>query len=272
MLIPHYTSNQLYRRLHVGHPTDIEIYRRLSCGAQRVLDLGCGWGRIALPLAEAGLHVVGIDTEDEFLKECREQLSARGLSARLDVQAADICSNALAPLLLARGPFDRVVLPYNTVYALGGRERVAGCLSTLRPHLTSDAEVWFDVYDVDEFHDSYDEDEDASADAEHEPPVTSWEAHGQTIEVFEVSETAPALQRLTVHYQARIGATGQCVGEQTLRHDYLLSRDIASLFDAAGYELVGCYPRSALHCAPQTSAAQGDDGDEQLFYLAEPRV
>src|SRR5690242_14860171 len=148
MHIPRYTSNQLYRRLHVGHPSDIEIYRNLSRGAERVLDLGCGWGRIALTLAESGLNVVGVDVEQEFLEECQEQIHARGLSERLHVYQADVCHPALGHILSAHGPFERVLFPYNTMYALGGAERVTQCLSALLVHLTPDAEVWFDVYDA----------------------------------------------------------------------------------------------------------------------------
>ncbi len=35
----------------------------------RVLDLGCGWGRHAVPMAEAGLRVVGVDRSQTLLRE-----------------------------------------------------------------------------------------------------------------------------------------------------------------------------------------------------------
>jgi len=270
MHIPRYTSNELYRRLHVGHPTDIEIYRRLSSGAERVLDLGCGWGRIALTLAEAGYDVVGVDLEEEFLKECREQVRVRGLASRLHVYQADVCAVVLDHYAQAHGPFDRVLLPYNTLYALGGAERVTHCLSALVEHLTPEAEVWFDVYDVDEYHASFDGEEDSSADEEQDP-TASWEDSGKTVDVFELSQASCALQQLTVNYQARIRETGQCVGEQTLRHDYLLSNDLDIVFGAAGLELVGCYPRSTLLADPSALPEEREEEDEQLFYLAELR-
>lgn len=37
-----------------------------------VLDLGCGAGRLLTPLAKAGHHVIGIDTNQAALRACRE--------------------------------------------------------------------------------------------------------------------------------------------------------------------------------------------------------
>jgi len=269
MHLTKYTSNQLYRRLHVGHPSDVDIYRRLCRGAHRVLDLGCGWGRIALPLAESGHLVVGLDIEPEFLQECAEQAQLRGLSSLVHVIDADACAAVLDHRVQTHGPFERVLFPYNTLYALGGAQRVTQCLSNLVAHLATDAEVWFDAYDVDEFHSSLEDDEDSMAESEEpDAAVASWEIAGHTVDVFELSQVSRAQQRLTVSYQARLRETGQQLGDQTLGHDYLLASDLDEIFDAAGYSLAGCYPRRAL--LPDSEAPQTDDdeGSEQLFYLA----
>jgi len=53
-----------------------------------VLDLGCGPGRHALPLARAGLAVTAVDTSDCLLDELRRRAGAEGLS--LDVRRADM--------------------------------------------------------------------------------------------------------------------------------------------------------------------------------------
>ena len=47
----------LYRQLHVGTPGDVDFYRRQCAGAQGVLELGCGDGRILAPLAAEGIAV-----------------------------------------------------------------------------------------------------------------------------------------------------------------------------------------------------------------------
>lgn len=59
---------------------DIAFYRELLTrmvgpdGA--VLELGCGTGRIAIPLAEAGLSVVGVDSSPAMLAEARRRAAS----------------------------------------------------------------------------------------------------------------------------------------------------------------------------------------------------
>ncbi|MBI5959329.1 MAG: class I SAM-dependent methyltransferase [Chloroflexi bacterium] len=67
----------------------------------RVLDLGCGWGRHSLPLAAYGLHVVGLDLSRELLSLARYY--ARRNSLNVQWVEADI---AHMPL---RGSFDAIV-------------------------------------------------------------------------------------------------------------------------------------------------------------------
>ncbi|CAN5443828.1 class I SAM-dependent methyltransferase [soil metagenome] len=78
----------------------------LSAGA-RVLDAGCGTGRVAIRLAELGFEVVGVDVDDSMLAVAREQApDATWLRGDL----AD-----LPDALLAGLAFDLVVLAGNVV-------------------------------------------------------------------------------------------------------------------------------------------------------------
>lgn len=45
-----------------------------------VLDVGTGWGRLALALASQARHVVGIDREPSLIEEARERAAAAGLA------------------------------------------------------------------------------------------------------------------------------------------------------------------------------------------------
>ena len=49
---------------------DYRFYATLAIevGAQRVLDLGCGTGRLARLMAAQGIHVVGIDPDPDMLR------------------------------------------------------------------------------------------------------------------------------------------------------------------------------------------------------------
>src|ERR1700712_1645057 len=72
----------------------------------RVLDIGCGWGGMALTLArDYGAHVVGITLSDEQLARARARAAEAGLSGSVTFEPLDYRD----PALLAKGPFDRIV-------------------------------------------------------------------------------------------------------------------------------------------------------------------
>jgi ubiquinone/menaquinone biosynthesis C-methylase UbiE len=56
----------------------------------RVLDLGCGDGTTALPLAQAGAEVVGIDIARNLLEAATKRAQQAGLT-RLRFQEGDAC-------------------------------------------------------------------------------------------------------------------------------------------------------------------------------------
>ena len=57
---------------------------------QRVLDIGCGWGSLAMHLAEhAGVEVVGLTLSGEQLRAARAQAERRGLAGRVTFRLED---------------------------------------------------------------------------------------------------------------------------------------------------------------------------------------
>jgi cyclopropane-fatty-acyl-phospholipid synthase len=74
---------------------------RLAPG-QHVLDIGCGWGGMAITLArDHGVRVTGITLSEEQLKVATERAAAAGLSDRVSFRLTDYRD--------VRGRFDRVV-------------------------------------------------------------------------------------------------------------------------------------------------------------------
>jgi ubiquinone/menaquinone biosynthesis C-methylase UbiE len=71
---------------------DVAFYERLArqTGGP-VLELACGTGRIALPLAESGLDVTGVDVSDGMLAVLRRKAAARRLTlVSQDMSALDL--------------------------------------------------------------------------------------------------------------------------------------------------------------------------------------
>ncbi|WP_342772238.1 cyclopropane-fatty-acyl-phospholipid synthase family protein [Rhodovulum iodosum] len=68
----------------------------------RVLDIGCGWGGMAITLArDYGARVTGVTLSENQLALGRERVAAAGLSDRIDLRLMDYRK--------LDGPFDRIV-------------------------------------------------------------------------------------------------------------------------------------------------------------------
>ena len=73
-----------------------------------ILDVGCGVGRHAVPLAQAGLHVVGIDLSLGMLRQAQARASESGVHADwVQADAADFgfCGQFQAAIWLCEGAF-----------------------------------------------------------------------------------------------------------------------------------------------------------------------
>lgn len=93
-------------------------------GARRVLDLGCGSGRLTVELARAGAEVSGLDTAERALADARDRAEAEGVRLRL------LHADVEQELPFAGASFDAVVsrlvlmIPREPVQTLREVERV----------------------------------------------------------------------------------------------------------------------------------------------------
>lgn len=79
-----------------------------------VLELGCGTGRVAVPVARTGVAVVGVDRSDRMLSRLRQRL--RRMKARPPLQPVRADIRALP--FLAPSPFTLVMAPYGILQSL----------------------------------------------------------------------------------------------------------------------------------------------------------
>lgn len=71
----------------------VELLRPLGLSSQstRVLEVGCGKGAVAIPLAqELGFQVLGVDLFEPFIQEARERAAERGVAHLCQFEIADM--------------------------------------------------------------------------------------------------------------------------------------------------------------------------------------
>ena len=102
----------------------------------RVLELAIGTGRVALPLAERGLAVEGVEASPEMVARMR----AKPGGADIPVVIGDMADVAV------EGPFDLVYLVFNTLFNLVDGERQADCFRNTARVLASDGAFVVQAY------------------------------------------------------------------------------------------------------------------------------
>ncbi len=98
---------------------------RLAAGGA-VLELGVGTGRLALPLAAAGMSVTGIDSSDEML----QRLASGDPNGTVTAVKGDMVDD------LPDGKFDVVLVAYNTLFGLLTADRQEACFRSVAERLT----------------------------------------------------------------------------------------------------------------------------------------
>ncbi len=113
----------------------------------RIVDLGCGTGRLALTLARNGYRVLGIDLSPEMLKV----LGAKARAAGLDIPC--LCANLVELECLAAASFDHAACLFSTLGLVAGaearRRAVGHVFRLLRPGGTFVLHVhnrWFNAW------------------------------------------------------------------------------------------------------------------------------
>ena len=107
-----------------------------------VLELGCGTGRVLIPVARAGVEVVGLDSSAHMLDVCRAWLEreAPEVRARVELVRADMRAFTLDRC------FALAILPFRPFQHLVTVEDQVSCLTAIRDHLLERGRVILDVF------------------------------------------------------------------------------------------------------------------------------
>ena len=233
----HYPAD-LYELVHRGTAGDTAYYRQACAGARRILELGCGYGRVLenlLDLGTPGLELTGIERDPEMLARARSRLEARaGTSVRVRLVVADMRAFALPEPDAPPARFDRILIPHSGVYCLPDPAACVACFRRCAHHLAPGGRLVLDAYAADVFHATADPGDHTD---ERLDPVVSVEHEGTRYDVFERSRWDRAAQTLDVTYEYIPRDGGACRVGRVLHH-YLLQEQIEPLLAEAGLRLV----------------------------------
>ncbi len=177
-----------------------------------VVELGVGTGRIAIPVAMSGIHVIGVDSSEGMLAVCAQQARDAGVAHLLDLRLGD----------LRRPPVDErvplVTCPFRAYLHLASDEERLEALRAAGALLTEGGRLVFDVFapsreDIEETHGRW---------IEREPQIlerADWDVEQQTL-------------TLSVR-----GAQG----ESTMTLWWLPPERWHALLGEAGFEVEACY-------------------------------
>jgi ubiquinone/menaquinone biosynthesis C-methylase UbiE len=131
---------------------DIPFWRRLAAAQDgRVLELGCGTGRITIPAARSGAHVVGIDRSAPMLARGRsrvKRLKGAGSAAlvRGDIRELPFRAPGLRERRKSKGPgFSLVMAPYGILQSLTREKDLKETLASVHRVLRRDGMFGIDL-------------------------------------------------------------------------------------------------------------------------------
>lgn len=134
-----YRDGKAYDNMFSNMTNDLPFWEAQAhaCGGP-ILELGCGTGRVAIPLAKLGYAVTGIDIADAMLSEARRKAAEQ----QVDVEwvKADMRDFNLGRT------FCLVIIPANALCHLLTLSDFEACLDCVKRHLGPDGKFVINVF------------------------------------------------------------------------------------------------------------------------------
>jgi len=127
---------------------DVPFWRRVALEAKgKVLELGCGTGRVTKPLARAGIDIVGIDRSAPMLARAIAKSPIRQLAnswrlVRGDIRALPFAARAFSMVLAPYGILQSLTRPRDLAATLASVARVVEPGGTFGIDLVPDVPKW----------------------------------------------------------------------------------------------------------------------------------
>ena len=136
---PIYRNGLHYDVQHKNYTIDIPFYlRQVKKYGDPVLELACGTGRIAIPIAERGYKITGLDISDSMLAQARKNVLEKKLNIRfIKADCRDFRLNQ---------KFKVILFPFNSIAHLHTFEDIKSCFICVRKHLKRNGRFIVDMF------------------------------------------------------------------------------------------------------------------------------
>ena len=130
-----------YDWLYQNTDKDVEMYRQLTEGHTEILECGVGTGRLAIPWANQGKTIYGIDYSAAMLDKFKAKLQhfPIEISSKIKLFEADMRDFDL------QRKFSFVCIPFASFVYLLTQEDQKSCLRSLKRHLAEDGIIVIDL-------------------------------------------------------------------------------------------------------------------------------
>src|SRR5512134_2670429 len=110
---------------------DIPFYlNQAQTASGPVLEIGCGTGRVTIPLAAAGVDITGLDVSGSMLAEAKRKANEQGLDlAWIEANGRDFD---------LRRDFALIIMPFNTLQFFRDARSLAQIFTRVKTHLRPD--------------------------------------------------------------------------------------------------------------------------------------
>ncbi len=121
---------------------DVDFYVRRAREAAPgpIVELGVGTGRIAIPIAQAGIDVLGVDVSEPMMTEGRRRADAAGVGDGIRFVPGDMRDFVSDP------PVSLVTIPFRSFLHLTTTEDQLRTLESIRESLVRDGRIVLNVF------------------------------------------------------------------------------------------------------------------------------
>lgn len=137
----HYRDGEHYARRYAARTEDVDYYLRLAQRRERILEFGCGTGRLTVPLAQAGHRVTAVDPAPSMLSVLSRTLEGEAASVHRRVRIVPEDMRTFR----TNQRFDLIILAFHTFCHLYSHEDVSGFLGLAFQHLAPGGLLAFDL-------------------------------------------------------------------------------------------------------------------------------